>query len=92
MKTEMIRRGYNFYGHVQGVGFRYRAKHAANMLGLTGWVRNEYDGSVSMEVQGREELIDRMLMLLGQDRYIDIRDVCVRKLELVEERIFQIKD
>lgn len=40
----------------------------------------------------KAELIDRMLKLLSQDRYIDIRDVRMRKLELVEERIFQIKD
>ncbi|MCR5233462.1 MAG: acylphosphatase [Lachnospiraceae bacterium] len=34
-----------FYGAVQGVGFRYRAKYAAQSVGATGWVRNEYDGS-----------------------------------------------
>ena len=47
----MQRRQIRFYGRVQGVGFRYHAKHAAAALGLTGWVRNEYDGSVMMEVQ-----------------------------------------
>lgn len=40
----MQRRQIRFYGRVQGVGFRYHAKHAAAALGLTGWVRNEYDG------------------------------------------------
>lgn len=42
-----------FTGQVQGVGFRWTARHVANELGLTGWVRNEPDGSVSMELQGR---------------------------------------
>ena len=48
----MIRKRIVFSGWVQGVGFRYRARHAAELLGATGWVRNEYDGSVTMEIQG----------------------------------------
>ena len=55
----MIRKHIVFYGWVRGVGFRYRARHAADLYGCTGWVRNEYDGSVSMEIQGEEESIDR---------------------------------
>ena len=46
----MIRKHIVFYGWVQGVGFRYRARHAADLYGCTGWVRNEYDSSVSMEI------------------------------------------
>ena len=43
-----------YEGEVQGVGFRWTSKRLANELGLTGWVRNEPDGSVSMELQGDE--------------------------------------
>lgn len=39
--TKKIREHISFSGHVQGVGFRFRASHAANGLGLTGWVKNE---------------------------------------------------
>ncbi|MBR3234299.1 MAG: acylphosphatase [Atopobiaceae bacterium] len=42
-----------FVGEVQGVGFRWTARRVAQELGLSGWVRNEPDGSVSMELQGR---------------------------------------
>ena len=57
----MVRKHYRFTGRVQGVGFRYRAKHAAGGMCITGWVKNEWDGSVEMEVQGTEEAINRML-------------------------------
>ena len=39
-------------GLVQGVLFRESARREAERLGLTGWIRNEPDGSVSAEAQG----------------------------------------
>ena len=44
-----------YEGRVQGVGFRWNARALANELGLTGWVRNEDDGSVTLELQGPSE-------------------------------------
>ena len=49
-----VRKHIYFYGRVQGVGFRYYAVQKAGQLGLAGWVRNRYDGSVEMEVEGAE--------------------------------------
>ena len=46
-----------FVGQVQGVGFRWTSQRVAFDLGLTGWVRNEPDGSVSMELQGPDEAV-----------------------------------
>ena len=43
-----------FVGQVQGVGFRWTASLVARELNLTGWVRNELDGSVTAEIQGTE--------------------------------------
>lgn len=54
-----VRKHFVFRGKVQGVGFRYTAKYLALSLGLTGWARNEWDGTVTMEVQGRETLINK---------------------------------
>ena len=48
---EKIRKHFIFSGRVQGVGFRYRSMHMAQMLGLTGWVKNNWDGDVEMEWQ-----------------------------------------
>ena len=50
--TSIRRLRMRFTGEVQGVGFRWTARRIAQDLGLTGWVRNEYDGSVRMELQG----------------------------------------
>lgn len=68
----LIRRRYQFYGRVQGVGFRYTARQAAVSLGITGWVRNEYDGSVVMEAQGTPASIRQLLRELNDGWYIRI--------------------
>jgi len=44
-------------GSVQGVFFRAEAKKKAKQLGLAGFIRNEADGSVYIEVEGEESLI-----------------------------------
>lgn len=41
-----------FKGRVQGVGFRFQVKMLADKLGLTGTVRNLYDGNVEVYIQG----------------------------------------
>lgn len=74
----MIRKHIVFYGWVQGVGFRYRARHAADLYGCTGWVRNEYDGSVSMEIQGTEEQIDQVILAIERGTYARIENMDVR--------------
>ena len=45
-------------GRVQGVFFRDSTRRRAIELGLTGWVRNELDGSVRSEAQGADQQID----------------------------------
>jgi len=80
-----IRKRILFHGRVQGVGFRYTALHLARSLGLTGWVRNEYDGSVLMEVQGPELLIAELLKGLNRGSYIRIDWIDEQELAVREE-------
>jgi acylphosphatase len=47
-------------GRVQGVGFRYYTCREARRLGLNGWVRNEWDGSVLVHIQGNENQLHDM--------------------------------
>ena len=61
-----------FFGWVQGVGFRWRAMQAATRFGMTGWVRNDPSGSVTMELQGTSEQIDKVIMEIRQSHFINI--------------------
>ena len=88
----MIRRRYRFFGTVQGVGFRYRAKYAASLQGVTGYVRNEWDGSVTLEVQGRPEAIEAMVDEILAGRFIQVEDLTREELPPVEEeRRFRVE-
>lgn len=90
--TERIREHLVFYGRVQGVGFRYRARHVASGLGITGWVRNEWDGTVEMEAQGTKEQINHMLLLINQGTYIQVEDIERKELPVNDdERGFHIR-
>ncbi len=87
----LIRKHIRFYGKVQGVGFRYHATYKARLIGLTGWVRNCYDSSVEMEVQGEAELIDNLLLYLYKQKFICIKRMDEEKIDLKEERDFKEK-
>ncbi len=78
--AKTVRYYITFRGRVQGVGFRYRAQHAAQEYGVTGWVRNEYDGTVSMEAQGTLVSVYQMLDLLESDRWIHIDEKTMREI------------
>lgn len=59
MNTVRLMRSFRIRGRVQGVGFRWYVREAAVRSGITGWVRNEPDGSVSVEAEGSPEALDR---------------------------------
>ena len=70
-----VRRRYSIEGQVQGVGFRYRARYAAQSLGLTGWVENEDDGSVTLEVQGDPDKFPELFAMIQRSDYVRITDI-----------------
>jgi acylphosphatase len=62
----MLARRYIVRGRVQGVGFRWFVDHEARQLGVAGWVRNNYDGSVEALAMGSEEQLAALSRKLHQ--------------------------
>ena len=86
----MIRKRIVFYGSVQGVGFRWRARHAADLYGCTGWCRNEWDGTVTMEIQGTETQIDEVILSIERGAYVRIENMAVKSIPVdPDERDFR---
>ncbi len=57
----MISAKINVNGKVQGVWFRDYVKRSAKELDLTGRVKNNSDGSVSVEVEGKKEIVKQLI-------------------------------
>ena len=72
---DKIRRHLRFHGDVQGVGFRWSARTIADRYGVSGWVRNCYDGTVEMEAEGTPRDIDCLVRELCDLRWADVTDV-----------------
>ncbi len=83
--SELVRKHIVFSGWVQGVGFRYRARNAAEHYGATGWVKNEYDGTVTMEIQGTEKQIDQVIQAIEKGSFVRIENMKVRDLPVRDD-------
>jgi acylphosphatase len=91
--AEIVRKRLIFSGLVQGVGFRWRARRAAEAVGATGWVRNDWSGTVTMELQGTEKQIESVLAAIERGAYIRIDSLEARRIPPEEnERGFFFAD
>ncbi len=52
------------HGRVQGVSFRYYTRRRASELGLVGYVRNSWDGSVEVVAEGQRSDLEQLLAML----------------------------
>lgn len=92
MTNNIVRKHIIFKGWVQGVGFRYRASSAAELYGVSGWVKNEFDGSVSMEIQGTHQQILDVITAIKLGSYIRIEDMDMKTTSVIpDERGFRVK-
>ncbi|KZL05899.1 MULTISPECIES: acylphosphatase [Pseudovibrio] len=57
---------FSITGLVQGVGYRAWLYKKAGMLGVSGWCKNNEDGSVEAVVTGDPEKVDALLMAVQQ--------------------------
>jgi acylphosphatase len=72
----------NIVGDVQGVFFRHFAKKEADTLELTGWCRNESDGSVFAVVEGTHGDVDKFVRWAREGSEL----ATVEEIEVVEEK------
>lgn len=90
--TPRVRKSCRFSGVVQGIGFRYEARMLAGQLSLTGWVRNNSDGSVSAEVEGETARVDEFLRAIQAVPRFRITQMQVEELPLSgAERDFKVR-
>ena len=68
-------------GAVQGVGFRYWAVREAAAFEVTGYVRNLYDGSVEVVLEGPRDDVSRFAEVLSEGP----RFGRVRRVDAIEE-------
>ncbi len=87
----LVRRRLRFSGLVQGVGFRYEVQRIASQLDLTGWVRNQSDGSVTVEIEGPSNYIEGFLLSVEGVPRFDITEIQAEDLPPAQtEKAFKI--
>lgn len=59
--NELVRVRLKIVGRVQGVFYRQTTKDKAKLLGLSGWVKNDDDGAVSVEAVGPRASVDELI-------------------------------
>jgi acylphosphatase len=61
MSNDVVARRVVVHGRVQGVFFRDTCRREAARHGVTGWVRNEPDGTVGALFEGSRDAVEAML-------------------------------
>lgn len=89
---EIVRYHIQFEGIVQGVGFRFEVYQMANQFKLSGWVRNEMDGSVLCEVEGTQEKIEYLIKHLKQVPRFQIEKIIKKEISLKNESSFRMSN
>ena len=65
--SRTVRRRVIYHGHVQGVGFRATARSVASRFPVSGYVRNQADGTVELVVEGPVRDVEALLIALGDE-------------------------
>jgi acylphosphatase len=79
-------------GRVQGVWFRDACRNEAQLLGVTGWVRNREDGRVEIVAEGSEHAVAALVSWarVGPPR-ADVHAIGVEYMEPTGARTFVIR-
>ncbi|MGH3136235.1 MAG: acylphosphatase [Gaiellaceae bacterium] len=82
----MIRRRVIVHGFVQGVFFRDSVRRRAVEAGVTGWVRNNRDGTVEAVFEGPREVVERLVAFCNDGP----RGARVDRIEIATEDLEQL--
>lgn len=77
-----IRKEFHFEGNVQNIGFRFEVQSHAKPLGITGYAKNNDDGTVTTQLQGNLEDINRVISDLHNIDRIQIDSMTEKDIPL----------
>lgn len=77
-----IRKEFHFEGNVQNIGFRFEVQSHAKPLGITGYAKNNDDGTVTAQLQGNLEDINRVISDLYHIDRIQIDSMTEKEIPL----------
>ena len=77
-----IRKEFHFEGNVQNIGFRFEVQSHAKPLGITGYAKNNDDGSVTAQLQGSLEDMNRVILSLQNIDRIQIDFISEKDIPL----------
>ena len=77
-----IRKEFHFEGNVQNIGFRFEVQSHAKPLAITGYAKNNDDGSVTAELQGTQKNINKVITYLKNIDRIQIDSMTEKELPL----------
>lgn len=77
-----IRKEFRFEGNVQNIGFRFEIQSHSKPLGITGYAKNNDDGSVTAQFQGKPNDINKVILDLQNIDRIQIDFISEKDLPL----------
>lgn len=80
-----------YTGRVQGVGFRYTAKSMAMGFAVSGYVRNQPDGTVELVVMGDSDEVAAFRKKLEERMEDNIRNISVQSCAAPDAAGFEIR-
>ncbi|WP_163526169.1 acylphosphatase [Halobacillus ihumii] len=79
----MPRKQMVVHGRVQGVGFRATTEQIASQYSLTGWVKNNSDGTVEIVAEGSEQELASFIKVIekGPSQFAKVQSLDITDLE-----------
>ena len=91
-ETDHVRAHVRVEGYVQGVFFRTETQSRARSRGVSGWVRNDYDGTVEAVFEGGRAAVESLVRWCGEGpRGARVDDVRVDWEDPRGEKGFEIR-